>query len=229
MEQANQHRKIRSFVIRASRMTLGQKKAYEQYWPQFGLDIGEGQIEPTQLFASPGPLVFEIGFGMGQSLVQMAKTAPGTNFIGVEVHRPGVGKLLQLMVADKLSNIRIYEHDAVEVLLNCIPDNTLDAVHIFFPDPWHKARHHKRRLIQGEFVRLVHQRLKPQGILHLATDWEHYAQQMMAVLQAVNGFSNLAGSGQFSPRPESRPQTKFERRGEYLGHGVWDILFQKTA
>ena len=165
---------------------------------------------------------------MGQSLVAMAEAAPDTNFIGIEVHRPGVGKLLHTMEQRGVDNIRVYCHDAVEVLRDCIPDASLDTVQIFFPDPWHKKRHHKRRLIQPPFVALLTRKLKSGGILHLATDWQNYAEQMMEVLSAAGGLDNTAGPGQFAPRPESRPLTKFELRGERLGHGVWDLVFRRT-
>ena len=172
--------------------------------------------------------MLEIGFGMGQSLVAMAAAAPEKNFIGVEVHLPGVGRLLHSMEDEGVDNIRVYCHDAVEILNDCIDDASLDTVQIFFPDPWHKKRHHKRRLIQPDFVDLLCRKLKPGGVLHLATDWENYAEQMMEVLSANTQLRNQAGEGEFAPRPDHRPLTKFERRGERLGHGVWDLLFKKA-
>jgi len=208
-------------------MTPGQQRAFDQGWERWGLDHSGGTFNPDNLFARPGPLVLEIGFGMGQSLVEMAQADPGSNFIGVEVHKPGVGKLLHGMGERGVDNIRVYCHDAVEVLRDCIADNSLDTIQIFFPDPWHKKRHNKRRLIQPEFVQQLERKLKPGGLLHLATDWEHYAEQMMDVLSAEQGFENVSGEGQFSERPRHRPLTKFELRGERLGHGVWDLIFRR--
>lgn len=181
------------------------------------------------VFDRSGPVVLEIGFGMGQSLVATAQAKPATNFIGIEVHRPGVGKLLHGMEARGVDNIRVYRHDAVEILRDCIPDASLDTVQIFFPDPWHKKRHNKRRLIQSPFVAQLIPKLKSGGIVHLATDWEDYAQQMMEVLGAAEGLSNTCGDGQFASRPEYRPMTKFELRGERLGHGVWDLVFARDS
>lgn len=210
-------------------MTPGQQRAYEEGWQEFGLEHAEGMIDFAQLFSREGPLVLEIGFGMGTSLVAMAAAAPGSNFIGIEVHRPGVGKLLHSMAEQGVDNIRVYCHDAVEILRDCIPDQSLDTVQVFFPDPWHKKRHNKRRLIQPGFVQQLHAKLKPGGTLHLATDWEHYAEQMMEVMSVAEGYENIQGEGQFAPRPEHRPLTKFEQRGERLGHGVWDLLFRRTT
>ncbi|MEH6589420.1 MAG: tRNA (guanosine(46)-N7)-methyltransferase TrmB [Halioglobus sp.] len=209
-------------------MTLGQQKAYDSGWQSWGLTHEDGLLDTAAAFGRAGPVVLEIGFGMGQSLVEMAAVAAGKNFIGIEVHTPGVGKLLRTMDEQGVDNIRVYRHDAVEVLRDCIADNSLDAVQIFFPDPWHKKRHNKRRLIQDEFVQALRAKLKVGGVLHLATDWEHYAEQMMKVLSAAPGFSNQHAVGEFAPRPDHRPLTKFERRGERLGHGVWDLLFQRV-
>ncbi|RLQ20921.1 tRNA (guanosine(46)-N7)-methyltransferase TrmB [Seongchinamella sediminis] len=227
MSDGKVQRRIRSYVLRTGRMTPGQERAFEENWARWGLEHGDGALDFDVCFGRPGPRVLEIGFGMGQSLVAMAAAAPEKNFVGIEVHKPGVGRLLHAMAADHVDNIRVYCHDAVEVLEDCIADASLDTVQVFFPDPWHKKRHHKRRLIQPDFVAQLTRKLKPGGILHLATDWENYAEQMMAVLSAAEGLSNQAGPGQFAPRPESRPLTKFEARGERLGHGVWDLLFQR--
>lgn len=164
---------------------------------------------------------------MGHTLAELAARDPDCGFIGIEVHRPGVGKLLALAQEQGLENLRVYCHDAVEVLHRCIPDATLDALLLFFPDPWPKKRHHKRRLVQPPFVELVRQKLRPGGIFHLATDWEHYAQQMLEVIESAPGWCNLAGQGQFAPRPRTRPQTRFETRGLRLGHAVHDLLFCK--
>ena len=228
MNDSEQRRAIRSYVLRAGRMTPGQQRAYERGWRRWGLEFADGALDIESAFGRPGPVTLEIGFGMGQSLVTMAEAAPQTNFIGIEVHKPGVGRLLYGMEERGLSNIRIYCHDAVEVLRECIPDASLDTVQIFFPDPWHKKRHHKRRLIQPAFVSQLTTKLKPGGIVHLATDWENYAEQMMEVLSAADGLSNAVAPGEYAPRPDDRPLTKFERRGERLGHGVWDLLFSRT-
>ena len=228
MTELDTRRRIRSYVLRAGRMTPVQKRALETNWQSWGLDYNGGELAYDPAFGRGGPRVLEIGFGMGQSLVATAEAMPGTNFIGIEVHKPGVGKLLHSMEERGVDNIRIYRHDAVEVLQDCIPDASLDTIQIFFPDPWHKKRHHKRRLIQPPFVSQLASKLKTGGVLHLATDWENYAEQMMEVLSAAEGFSNTCGEGQFAPRPVHRPLTKFELRGERLGHGVWDLIFSRT-
>lgn len=223
------HRRIRSFVLRTGRMTEGQQKAYQRGWEQFGLSVEDGVFDERSCFGEKNHLVFEIGFGMGQSLAQMADQARDKHFIGVEVHTPGVGKLLALAEEKELDNLRVYEHDAVEVLEKCIPDGSIDTVQVFFPDPWHKKRHNKRRLIQSDFVQLLRKKLAIGGVLHLATDWENYADQMMEVMTLAEGYENQAGEYAFSEKPESRPETKFERRGERLGHGVWDLLFERIS
>jgi tRNA (guanine-N7-)-methyltransferase len=228
MTDTDRKRPVRSFVLRTGRMTPGQERAYEANWPRFGLHHADGMLDIDGAFGRPGRRVLEIGFGMGASLVEMAAAAPASNFIGIEVHRPGVGKLLHAMAERDVDNIRVYCHDAVEVLRDCIPAGSLDTVQIFFPDPWHKKRHHKRRLIQPPFVSDLVRHLKPGGTLHLATDWENYAEQMMEVLENEPALENTCGQGEFSPRPEHRPVTKFERRGEGLGHGVWDLLFRRV-
>lgn len=228
MTDTDRKRPVRSFVLRTGRMTPGQERAYEANWPRFGLQHADGLLDFDSAFGRPGRTVLEIGFGMGASLVEMAAAAPASNFIGIEVHRPGVGKLLHAMAERDVDNIRVYCHDAVEVLRDCIPARSLDTVQIFFPDPWHKKRHHKRRLIQPPFVSDLVRHLKPGGTLHLATDWENYAEQMLEVLENEPALVNACGQGEFSPRPEHRPVTKFERRGEGLGHGVWDLLFRRV-
>jgi tRNA (guanine-N7-)-methyltransferase len=210
-------------------MTLAQRRAYDEGWRCWGLEHRDGVVSFDALFGRSGPRVLEIGFGMGQSLIEMAQHSPASNFIGVEVHKPGVGRLLREIAEKSITNIRVYCHDAVDVLRDCIPDASLDTVQIFFPDPWHKKRHNKRRLIQPDFARLLLSKLKPGGTCHLATDWEDYAQQMMAVLTAVDGLHNTCDQGQFAPRPPHRPLTKFEHRGERLGHGVWDLIFVRDA
>ena len=219
------HRSIRSFVRREGRLTRGQQRALDLLWPQFGIEAGEGPLELDTLFGRSAPKVLEIGFGMGASLAQMAAAKPDWDFLGIEVHRPGVGTLLRHIEEQGLSNVRVICADAVEVLKQRIPDASLDRVQLFFPDPWHKKRHHKRRIVQPEFVALIAAKLKPGGVFHLATDWENYAQHMLAVLSASPQFRNQAGEGHYAPRPEERPLTKFEQRGQRLGHGVWDLLF----
>lgn len=221
-QQIKPKRTIRSFVLRQGRLTKGQEHALTHLWPIFGIDYQSGtNIE----FNHSQPTVLEIGFGMGASLVEMAKAAPNKNFIGIEVHKPGVGACLMAIEDNQLSNLKVMCHDAVEVLENMIPDNSLDKVQIFFPDPWHKARHNKRRIIQPEFVNLISQKLKSGGILHLATDWQHYAEHMLEVLSNADAFTNLSPTNDYVPRPEDRPITKFEKRGQNLGHGVWDLQF----
>ncbi len=227
MTDLDKRQRIRSYVLRTGRMTPAQRRAFEEGWQRWGLEYGSDNLAIDTAFGRAGPTVLEIGFGMGQSLVEMARSRPDSNFIGIEVHRPGVGRLLHSVAELELSNIRVYCHDAVEVLRDCIPEASLDAVQIFFPDPWHKKRHKKRRLIQPAFVALLVSRLKPGGILHLATDWEDYAQQMMTVLSNAEGLSNMHGEGEFVLRPEYRPLTKFELRGAKLGHGVWDLEFSR--
>jgi tRNA (guanine-N7-)-methyltransferase len=227
MTERDKSQRIRSYVLRTGRMTPVQRRALEEHWQRWGLEYDGRELAYKAVFGRSGPVVLEIGFGMGQSLVAMAAERPETNFIGIEVHKPGVGKLLHCMEERGVDNIRIYCHDAVEVLRDCIPDASLDVVQIFFPDPWHKKRHNKRRLIQTAFVAQLISKLKPGGILHLATDWEDYARQMMDVLGAAEDLSNTSGDGQFAPRPQHRPLTKFEVRGERLGHGVWDLVFSR--
>lgn len=221
-------REIKSYVMRAGRMTPGQQRGLDHGWPSYGLELQDGELQPEQVFGRQAELTLEIGFGMGQSLLEMAKAAPEQDFIGVEVHRPGVGALLNGMLTDSISNIRVYSCDAIEVLNQCIADNSLDRLMLFFPDPWHKSRHHKRRIVQPEFVALVRQKLKPGGVLHMATDWQPYAEHMLEVMNAAPGYKNLARDGTWVPRPAERPVTKFERRGERLGHGVWDLKFVKA-
>ncbi len=223
------HRPIRSFVLRPGRMTDGQKRALEEGWLRYGLELQRGLIDLQAVFGRQAPTVLEIGFGMGRSLADMAKAATDTNFIGIEVHRPGVGRLLHTMQREDIDNIRVYCDDAVEVLRECIDAGGLDGIQVFFPDPWHKKRHHKRRLIQPDFVTLLASRIKPGGFLHLATDWENYAEQMLEVLSAAPELENTAPDTGYCERPHSRPLTKFEQRGQRLGHGVWDLYFKRRA
>lgn len=218
---------IRSYVVRAGRMTEGQRAAFEKYWPQYGLSLHDGLLDAAQAFGRDAPRVLEIGFGMGDSLLQMLQQEPEKDFIGIEVHPPGVGRLINNAGKLQLTNLRVYLADAIDVLEDCIPENSLDRIQIYFPDPWHKKKHNKRRLVQPEFVARLRRYLKPGGVLHLATDWEPYAEHMLEVMEVAEGFGNQAGPGQFSPRPDYRPVTKFEKRGERLGHGVWDLLYSK--
>lgn len=221
-------RRVRSFVLREGRLTAGQQRALDTLWPRYGLERQQGVLDSGAMFGRQAPLVLEIGYGMGQSLLEMAHQAPDTDFIGIEVHRPGVGALLMGIEEQGLGNLRSYCDDAVDILRLCIPDASLDRLQLYFPDPWHKKKHHKRRIVQPEWVSLVRQKLAPGGILHMATDWEDYAEHMMTVMNSARGWTNLAGPGQFSERPAWRPETKFERRGARLGHGVWDLLFSRN-
>ena len=226
-EDTSKHRAIKSFVMRAGRMTEGQQRGLDQGWPKFGLQLEDGLRDFDQVFGRSAPRTFEIGFGMGHSTLEMAAASPEQDFIGVEVHRPGVGALLNGLMTQNLSNMRVYSCDALDVLRNCVADAGLDRVLLFFPDPWHKAKHNKRRIVQPAFAELVRQKLKVGGVLHMATDWQPYAEYMLEVMSAAPGYQNLAADGQYVPRPTERPTTKFERRGERLGHGVWDLKFQR--
>ncbi len=228
-QQTTYMRRVRSFVLREGRLTKGQQHALENHWTDYGVDYQPHLLNLSQLFGRDNPKVLEIGFGMGKSLVQMAKAAPEKDFIGIEVHKPGVGACLSEAVAQQVANLKVFEHDAVEVLQHMIADSSLDTVQLFFPDPWHKKRHHKRRIVQPDFVQLLRCKLKPGGVFHMATDWENYAQHMLEVMNAAEGFSNLAADNTYVERPEHRPLTKFEQRGQRLGHGVWDLLFKKES
>ncbi len=222
-------RRIRSFVRREGRLTVGQQRALDELWPRFGIEPEAGLLDLDAVFGRSAPRILEIGFGMGDSLAAMAQAHPENDYIGIEVHRPGVGHLLLRMEEFGLSNIRVMCTDAVEVLERQIADGALAGVYLFFPDPWHKKRHHKRRIVQPEFVQLLRRKLTIGGRFHMATDWENYAEHMLAVMSAAEGFQNTSESGDWVPRPEYRPITKFERRGERLGHGVWDLIFERVA
>ncbi len=228
-EEKKYMRTIRSFVMRAGRTTEGQQKALDEVWPFMGLEVKEGSVVFSELFGREAPVVLEIGFGMGDSLIEMASQQPENNYIGIEVHKPGVGRLLSRANEAGVSNIRVYAEDAIEVLAQCIPDNSLDVLQLFFPDPWHKKKHHKRRIVQPEFVQTVRKKLKVGGYFHMATDWENYAEHMMDVMTEAEGYQNKAGERIYSPQPEWRPVTKFQKRGERLGHGVWDLMFERTC
>ncbi|PVZ15523.1 MULTISPECIES: tRNA (guanosine(46)-N7)-methyltransferase TrmB [unclassified Pseudomonas] len=220
-------RAIKSFVMRSGRMTEGQQRGLDIGGPRFILPLDAGLTDFDQVFGRSAPRTFEIGFGMGHSLLEMAAASPELDFIGVEVHRPGVGAVLNGVLTQNLSNVRVYDCDAIEVLKQCVADNSLDRLLLFFPDPWHKSRHHKRRIVQPAFAELVRSKLKVGGVLHMATDWEPYAEYMLEVMDAAPGYRNQAADGGCVPRPEERPVTKFERRGERLGHGTWDLKFEK--
>ena len=214
--------------MRAGRMTPGQQRGWDEGFPQYGLSAEQGALDWDDQFGASGRRIVEIGFGMGDSLIQMAQADPGAQFIGIEVHRPGVGRLLSRVLAEKIQNVRVYAEDAVDVFAQSLALESLDAIHIFFPDPWHKKRHHKRRLIQPDWVREIAQRLKAGGYLHLATDWEPYAEHMFDVLDDVPSLKNASGAPRTAvPRPNYRPLTKFEARGERLGHRVQDLVYLK--
>jgi len=222
------HRPIRSFVLRQGRMTDSQERALEQLWPKYCLEPGDAMLNFDDLFGRQAPRVLEIGFGMGTSLAEMASKSPDTDYLGIEVHRPGVGRLLDQLENEATNNVRVFCHDAVEILEKQIPDASLDRVLLFFPDPWHKKRHNKRRIVRPDFVQMIRRKLKPGGVFHMATDWQDYAEWMMEIMSAAEGFENQAGQGQYSEKPDYRPETKFERRGLRLGHGIWDLLFQRV-
>ena len=220
-------RPIRSYVLRSGRMTESQLRATKELWPVYGMQVSEGSSALERSLRAPSRRILEIGFGMGDSLHSMAQADPAADFIGVEVHKPGIGRLLHLTEQSGTTNLRVYCADAIEVLEHCVEDASLDRLQLFFPDPWHKNKHRKRRIVQAKFVNLIGRKLKLGGVFHAATDWQDYATQMLKVLSAVEIYENMAGSGKFSPRPDYRPTTKFEQRGCRLGHGVWDLLFRR--
>lgn len=219
-------RRIRSFVLRTGRATAGQLRALEELWPKYGIDTSE-PLDLDLLFARRAPRMLEIGFGAGEALLAFAQAHPDIDCLGIEVHRPGVGHLMLGAHTHGLTNLRVSDRDAVEVMRDQLAPAALDVVHIFFPDPWHKKRHHKRRLIQPPFVELLARVIAPNGVLRLATDWQDYAEQMRAVLDASTAFANVAGDAGFVTRTELRPLTRFERRGHRLGHGVWDLEYRR--
>jgi len=219
------HRPIRSFVKREGKLTKGQANAIESLWPTCGVNLGEQILDFEELFGRVGPVVLEIGFGNGSSLADMAETYEDMNFFGVEVHTPGVGSLLVQVKQRDLPNVRVSNDDAVLVCNQQIADGSLERVQIFFPDPWHKKRHNKRRLIQPAFVQTLVKKLKPGGHIHVATDWENYAEHILEVLSADVDLTNTADD--YAPKPDYRPNTKYEERGKRLGHGVWDLVFEK--
>ena len=218
-------RAIRSYVLRQGRVSNAQRRAHDELLPRFGIAYEPGALDLDALFARPAPRILEIGFGMGETTAEIAAAHPENDYLALEVHTPGVGSLLKQLAERSLSNVRLVQHDAVEVLAHMIPPASFDGAHIFFPDPWPKRRHHKRRLIQPPFVALLASRLKPGGYVHAATDWQEYAQQILEVFSADPALANTAVD--YAPRPDYRPLTKFEQRGLRLGHGVWDIVFRR--
>jgi tRNA (guanine-N7-)-methyltransferase len=225
-EEELKQRRIRSFVLRQGRLTKGQEKALTEQWPRFGIEYKPELVDLSAIFGrADSPKILEIGFGMGETTAKIAQTLPEKDFLGVEVHTPGVGALLKLIEESSIPNIRIIQHDVVDVLNHMLSDASLDGVHIFFPDPWHKKRHHKRRLIQSEFVQLLCAKIKPGGYLHVATDWQEYAEWVLEVLKAEPMLKNTAQ--EYAEKPAYRPLTKFENRGIKLGHGVWDLVFSR--
>ena len=215
-------RTVRSYVLRQGRVTAGQERALAELMPVYGIEFRDQLLQPAAVFGRAAPLVLEIGSGMGETTARIARETPGTDFIAVEVHGPGVGSLLKLIEKDQLKNVRVIRHDVLEVLEKMIPDGVLAGIHLFFPDPWPKKRHHKRRLVQPAFAALAARKLAPGGTLHAATDWEDYASQMVEVLMAEPGLRRENGA-------HTRPSTKFELRGLKLGHKVYDFLFRRTS
>lgn len=220
-------RHIRSFVLRQGRVSPGQQRAVATLMPKFGIAYAAQPLNLSLAFNRDAPKILEIGFGMGDSTATIALAHPQNDYLALEVHTPGVGNLLKLIDTQQIGNIRIIQHDAVEVLRDMLGDATLDGVHIFFPDPWHKARHNKRRLIQAAFIAQLVEKLKPGAYIHVATDWQDYAEQVLQVLSDAPLLENTATD--YAPRPTYRPLTKFEKRGINLGHGVWDLVFLRKA
>ncbi|SJM91470.1 tRNA (guanosine(46)-N7)-methyltransferase TrmB [Crenothrix polyspora] len=219
--------RIRSFMPRQGRITAGQEFSLENYWMEYGLDTNI-HYDFAQVFGRDAPLIIEIGFGNGESLAKMAAENPDNNYIGIEVHRPGVGHLLMLIKQNGITNLKIYNHDAIDILENHISDNSLGGVHLFFPDPWPKQRHHKRRIVRPSFIEVLLKKLRVNGYFHTATDWENYAKHILDMLTPVQGFNNTSPTHTYCERPDYRPLTKFEQRGIRLGHGVWDLVFTKN-
>jgi tRNA (guanine-N7-)-methyltransferase len=221
------HRHIRSFVVRAGRMTQAQERAWRELWPRMGIERGDQPCDLPALFGRDAPVVFEVGFGNGETLAALAAAHPERNFLGLEVHPPGVGHLLLQCEAARLENVRIVCDDAVDVLHRRIADATIDELLLYFPDPWPKKRHHKRRIVQPAFLALVARKLKPGGVLRMATDWQPYAEHMLATARLCDELVNASADGLYVERPASRPLTRFERRGQRLGHGVWDLAYTR--
>jgi tRNA (guanine-N7-)-methyltransferase len=225
--QSNEHhtRSIRSFVLRQGHMTAAQQRAIDTQWSQYGIDYHKNRVDLNTIFNRNAPKILEIGFGMGVATAAIAQNLPEYDFLAIDVHGPGVGNLLKLIQEQKIQNIKVMRHDAVEVVNNMLSNNTLHGIHIFFPDPWHKKRHHKRRLIQIPFIEQLLPKLQKDGYIHLATDWQEYAEQMLEVLTSFSELQNTATD--FATTPAYRPETKFEARGKRLGHNVWDLVFVK--
>jgi tRNA (guanine-N7-)-methyltransferase len=222
-------RHIRSFVLRAGRTTAAQQRALVELWPAYGVEFHDAALDLDAIFGRRAARCLEIGFGVGEVIGSLAENNPHIDYLGIEVHRAGIGRLLLRADAAALRNLRVICHDAVEVLRAGITDDSVDEVLVFFPDPWHKKRHHKRRLIDAEFIAVVAAKLRPRGVLRLATDWQAYAEQMLAVCNSSPALRSLSGDGSYVERPQFRPPTRFERRGERLGHGVWDLAYEKAA
>jgi len=228
-ESTTHPRRIRSFVRREGRLTTGQQRALDELFPRFGIEASHTPIDFATMYGREAPVILEIGFGNGDTLATIARNNPENNYLGIEVHRPGVGHLLMRIEEYGLSNVRVMCADAVEVLQRQIADGTLEAVYLFFPDPWHKKRHHKRRQVQPEWTQLIRRKLKIGGYLHMATDWQEYAEHMLTTLENAEGFTNQSARSDYIERPDYRPITKFEQRGTRLGHGVWDLMFLRSS
>ena len=225
MTEVKYLRKIQSFVRRSGRISKAQSIGLNELWHDYGVDLNEKKLDFNKLFLSKNNVTLEVGFGNGDSLLEMAIDQPNQNFLGIEVYEAGVGRLINEANKNKLSNLKIIKDDAVEVLTNNILDDSISHFQLFFPDPWHKKKHHKRRIVQISFLDLLSKKLKKDGIVHIATDWENYAEHIMELLESHSHFKNCAGDHMYSLRPKNRPLTKFENRGQKLGHGVWDIIF----
>ena len=229
MSENSFKRRIRSFVRREGRITPAQQRALEELFPRFGIENGEQELDLDAEFGRHAPRVLEIGIGDGEALIEMAKSQPEKDFLGIEVHRPGVGRVLNRIEEEGLSNIRIMNDDAVEILKNRITDESLDRVLLFFPDPWHKKKHHKRRIVNPVFAQLIRKKLKPDGYWHMATDWQDYANHMREVMMQAEGFDSMGGPNGYVERPDYRPLTKFEKRGHRLGHEVRDLVYKRIS
>ena len=226
-EDGRYKRKVRSFVLRTGRLSEFQRQTMNDNWAAYGLEHQTEPFDFPTIYGNTNPVILEIGFGMGKSLVEMALQNPDKNYLGIEVHTPGVGACLAYAVEKHVKNLRVICHDATEILRDSIADNSLGGLQLFFPDPWHKAKHHKRRIVQPHFVETIYQKLQPNGFIHFATDWQNYAEQMLDVLKSAVGLHNVSPTNDYIPRPDFRPLTKFEQRGHKLGHGVWDLYFIK--
>ena len=226
-EDGRYKRKVRSFVLRTGRLSEFQRQTMNDNWATYGLEHQTEPFDFPTIYGNTNPVILEIGFGMGKSLVEMALQNPDKNYLGIEVHTPGVGACLAYAVEKQVKNLRVICHDATEILRDSIADNSLGGLQLFFPDPWHKAKHHKRRIVQPHFVETIHQKLQPNGFIHFATDWQNYAEQMLDVLKSAVGLRNVSPTNDYIPRPDFRPLTKFEQRGHKLGHGVCDLYFIK--